>query len=70
MRRTQARTNTPRLPSFDDANLRRAAAAAATAATRVERALQIPDHLVAAATLGVTHRDVSLESSGSLLTRR
>ncbi len=39
MRRTRARANTPRLPPFDDANLRRAATAAATATARAERAL-------------------------------
>jgi len=71
MRRTQARANTPRLPPFDDANLRRAATAAATATARAERALQIlgagvPAHLAAAATLRVTHRGASLEKLGQL----
>lgn len=62
---------TANLANFDDANLRRSARAAAAAAARVERALEIlggtvPDHLAAAGKLRVEHRQASLEELGRL----
>jgi len=72
--RTYRREHTPgtRLPGFDDANHTRATLAAADAAARVERALvilgdQVPENLTAAATLRITHREVSLEALGRML---
>jgi len=72
--RTQRREHTPgpRLPGFDDANHTRATHAAATAATRVQRALvilgdQVPENLTAVAALRMTHREVSLEALGRML---
>jgi len=72
--RTHHREHTPgtRLPGFDDANHTRATLAAADAAARVERALvilgdQVPENLTAAATLRITHREVSLEALGRML---
>jgi len=66
------RTPSPRLPGFDDANHTRATHAAATAATRAERALvilgdQVPDNLTAVAASRITHREVSLEALGQLM---
>ena len=60
-----------RLATFDDANTRRSAQAAATAALRVERALEIlgddvPEHLAEAGFLRVEHRVASLEELGRL----
>ena len=59
-----------RLANFDDANLRRSARAAVAAAARVERAEilgdEMPDHLIAAGRLRVTHRQASLEELGKL----
>lgn len=60
-----------RLATFDDANTRRSAQAAASAALRVERALEIlgnevPEHLAEAGFLRVEHRHASLEELGRL----
>jgi len=68
----QEHTPSPRLPGFDDANHTRATHAAATAATRAERALiilgdQVPDNLTAVAALRITHREVSLEALGRMM---
>ena len=57
--------------NFDDANLRRSARAAVTAAARVERAMEIlgdevPEHLADAGSLRVQHRQASLEELGRL----
>ncbi len=72
--RTQRHEHTagPRLPGFDDANHTRATLAAATAATRVQRALtilgdQVPENLTAVASLRMTHREVSLEALGQMM---
>jgi len=72
--RTHHREHTPgpRLPGFDDANHTRATHAAATAATRAERALlilgdQVPDNLTAVAALRITHREVSLQALGQMM---
>ncbi len=72
--RTQRREHTPgpRLPGFDDANHTRAThAAAAAAATRVDRALlilgEMPEHFAAVAALRITHREVSLEALGRMM---
>jgi len=72
--RTHHREHTPttRLPGFDDANHTRATHAAASAAARAERALdilgdQVPNNLTAAAALRITHREVSLEALGRML---
>ncbi|MFC8180288.1 MULTISPECIES: DNA-binding protein WhiA [Nocardiaceae] len=69
--RREVRATANRLANFDDANLRRSARAAVAAAARVERALQIlgddvPDHLAAAGSLRVQHRQASLEELGQL----
>ncbi len=69
--RREVRATANRLANFDDANLRRSARAAAAAAARVERALEIlgdtvPDHLSAAGRLRVEHRQASLEELGRL----
>ncbi|QBJ98371.1 DNA-binding protein WhiA [Rhodococcus sp. ABRD24] len=69
--RREVRATANRLANFDDANLRRSARAAVAAAARVERALDIlgedvPDHLAAAGTLRVKHRQASLEELGQL----
>jgi len=69
--RREVRATANRLANFDDANLRRSARAAVAAAARVDRALQIlgedvPDHLAAAGTLRVQHRQASLEELGQL----
>lgn len=72
-RRTkQLRTRTgQRLATFDDANTRRSAQAAAAAAARVERAMEIlrddvPEHLAEAGFLRVEYRHASLEELGRL----
>ncbi|WP_072801888.1 DNA-binding protein WhiA [Rhodococcoides yunnanense] len=69
--RREVRATANRLANFDDANLRRSARAAVAAAARVERALKIlgddvPDHLAAAGSLRVQHRQASLEELGQL----
>ncbi|CCQ16574.1 MULTISPECIES: DNA-binding protein WhiA [unclassified Rhodococcus (in: high G+C Gram-positive bacteria)] len=69
--RREVRATANRLANFDDANLRRSARAAVAAAARVERALHIlgddvPDHLAAAGSLRVQHRQASLEELGQL----
>ncbi|EEI16638.1 DNA-binding protein WhiA [Corynebacterium lipophiloflavum] len=60
-----------RLATFDDANTRRSAQAAAAAAARVERAMEIlgddvPEHLAEAGQLRVEYRHSSLEELGRL----
>lgn len=70
-RRRERTTSTSRLANFDDANLRRSARAAVTAAARVERAMEIlgddvPEHLAEAGSLRVRHRQASLEELGRL----
>ncbi|MDN8605779.1 DNA-binding protein WhiA [Corynebacterium ureicelerivorans] len=69
-RAATAKTNS-RLATFDDANTRRSAQAAAAAAARVERAMDIlgddvPEHLAEAGFLRVEHRHASLEELGRL----
>ena len=69
--RREVRATANRLANFDDANLRRSARAAVAAAARVERALeilgdQVPDHLISAGQLRITHRQASLEELGQL----
>lgn len=69
-RAVHARSNS-RLATFDDANTRRSAQAAAAAAARVERAMDIlgddvPEHLAEAGFLRVEHRHASLEELGRL----
>ena len=69
--RREVRATANRLANFDDATLRRSARAAVAAAARVERALEIlgdtvPDHLAAAGSLRVAHRQASLEELGRL----
>lgn len=64
-------TGPSRLANFDDANLRRSARAAAHAAVRAERAMdllgdQVPDHLAEAGLLRVQFRKKSLEELGRL----
>lgn len=61
----------PRLPNFDDANLRRSAIAAASSVRRIERALQIlkgdaPQHLLYAGQLRLNNTHASLEELGKL----
>ncbi|HIW96151.1 MAG TPA: DNA-binding protein WhiA [Candidatus Corynebacterium gallistercoris] len=68
-RENRAKAN--RLANFDDANLRRSARAAAAAAVRVKRALEIlgedvPPHLAEAGQLRVQHKEASLEELGRL----
>ena len=70
-KRREVRASANRLANFDDANLRRSARAAVTAAARVERALEIlgddvPDHLRAAGLLRIEHMQASLEELGQL----
>lgn len=67
----EAHDTSERLDNFDDANLRRSARAAVTAAARVERAMEIlgddvPEHLADAGRLRVQHREASLEELGRL----
>lgn len=69
-RAVKAKSNS-RLATFDDANTRRSAQAAAAAAARVERAMEIlgddvPEHLAEAGYLRVEHRHASLEELGRL----
>ena len=69
-RAVKAKANS-RLATFDDANPRRSAQAAAAAAARVERAMEIlgddvPEHLAEAGFLRVEHRHASLEELGRL----
>lgn len=69
--RREVRASANRLANFDDANLRRSARAAVTAAARVERAIEIlgddvPEHLADAGHLRVQHRQSSLEELGRL----
>ncbi|MGY4721206.1 DNA-binding protein WhiA [Naumannella cuiyingiana] len=69
--RREVRASANRLANFDDANLRRSARAAVAAGARVERALEIlgdevPDHLRAAGTLRLEHKQASLEELGQL----
>lgn len=69
--RREVRATANRLANFDDANLRRSARAAVAAGARVERALEIlgpeaPDHLQAAGTLRLAHKQASLEELGQL----
>lgn len=69
--RREVRAQANRLANFDDANLRRSARAAVAASARVERALdilgdEVPDHLLAAGTLRLAHREASLEELGRL----
>ena len=71
-KRKQLTTKTgQRLATFDDANTRRSAQAAAAAALRVERAMEIlgdevPEHLAEAGQLRVEYRHASLEELGRL----
>jgi DNA-binding protein WhiA len=65
----EVRANANRLVNFDDANLRRSAAAAVAACARVERAFAIlgegiPDHLAYAGNLRLDHREASLDELG------
>ncbi|MGO0576184.1 DNA-binding protein WhiA [Ornithinimicrobium panacihumi] len=69
--RREVRATANRLANFDDANLRRSARAAVAAGSRVERALEIlgdevPEHLRAAGTLRLQHKQASLEELGQL----
>ncbi|MCC2593353.1 DNA-binding protein WhiA [Tessaracoccus sp. OS52] len=69
--RREVRAQANRLANFDDANLRRSARAAVAASARVERALEIlgpdvPEHLRAAGTLRLEHKQASLEELGRL----
>ena len=69
-RSVKAKANS-RLATFDDANTRRSAQAAAAAAARVERAMEIlgddvPEHLAEAGFLRAEHRHASLEELGRL----
>lgn len=69
-RAVKAKANS-RLATFDDANTRRSAQAAAAAAARVERAMEIlgddvPEHLAEAGYLRAEHRHASLEELGRL----
>ncbi|HSF25950.1 MAG TPA: DNA-binding protein WhiA [Actinomycetes bacterium] len=69
--RREVRATANRLANFDDANLRRSARAAVTAAARVKRALEIlgdeaPDHLRSAGVLRLEHGQASLEELGQL----
>lgn len=69
--RREVRASVNRLANFDDANLRRSARAAVAASARVERAMEIlgddvPEHLRAAGTLRLQHRQASLEELGRL----
>lgn len=67
----EQRSTGQRLANFDDANLRRSAIAAESAAARVERALEIlgnniPKHLRSAGELRLRHRGASLDELGRL----
>jgi hypothetical protein len=68
-RQPQGPANQP--ATFEEANLRRSARAAAAAAARLERAMEIlgedvPEHLHAAGRLRLAHEQVSLEELGRL----
>lgn len=70
-RHRENRAGGQRMANFDDANLRRSARAAAMAAARVERALEllgddVPEHLQQAGALRTAHREASLEELGQL----
>lgn len=70
-RRRETLASANRLATFDDANLRRSARAAAAAAARVNRAMDIlgedvPEHLAEAGRLRVKFRGASLEELGKL----
>ncbi|MDO5729709.1 MAG: DNA-binding protein WhiA [Actinomycetaceae bacterium] len=70
-KRREARGSANRLANFDDANLRRSARAAVVAGARVTRAFEIlgdeiPDHLLQAGQLRLTHQQASLEELGKL----
>lgn len=67
----EVRATANRLVNFDDANLRRSAQAAVAACARVERALEIlgddiPEHLLYAGRLRLSHREASLDELGAL----
>ena len=67
--RREVRATANRLVNFDDANLRRSAQAAVAACARVERALEllgtdVPEHLLYAGQLRLSHRDASLDELG------
>ncbi|MEY3407664.1 MAG: DNA-binding protein WhiA [Actinomycetota bacterium] len=67
----EVRGTANRLANFDDANMRRSAQAAVTAAARAARALEIlgddiPEHLASAGKLRVEHGQASLEELGAL----
>ncbi len=67
----EQRNSGQRLANFDDANLRRSAIAAESAASRVERAMEIlgggvPKHLRYAGELRLKHRGASLDELGRL----
>ena len=67
----EVRATANRLANFDDANLRRSAQAAVAAGARVERALEIlgekvPEHLLYAGRLRLSHRHASLDELGRL----
>jgi cell division protein WhiA len=69
--RREVRGSANRLANFDDANLRRSAAAAVAASARVARALEIlgesaPKHLKYAGELRLKHSDASLDELGRL----
>jgi cell division protein WhiA len=69
--RREVRATANRLANFDDANLRRSARAAVAAGARAQRAIEIlgeeiPDHLLEAGNLRVTHQQASLEELGAL----
>ena len=69
--RREVRATANRLANFDDANLRRSAAAAVAASARVVRAFEIlgedlPEHLAEAGRLRIEHGQASLEELGSL----
>ena len=69
--RREVRATANRLANFDDANLRRSARAAVAAGARAQRAMEIlgdeiPEHLLEAGQLRVTHQQASLEELGAL----
>ena len=69
--RREVRATANRLANFDDANLRRSARAAVAAGARAQRAIEIlgdeiPEHLLEAGRLRVTHQQASLEELGAL----
>lgn len=69
--RREVRATANRLANFDDANLKRSAQAAVAAGARAARAMEIlgdtiPEHLMEAGNLRVTHQQASLEELGAL----